>query len=105
MLAFWQTQWAEGFAGGIDIGNPETVVTGIARSYAATIEVLRQAVASGKNAIIVRETPFYSRGERAQIVYRNAPAPSKELIDKDPICAEHQSLSSVPVKIGAVERT
>jgi len=82
----WQSQRTDGDADGIYLGKPETVVTGIATSYAATVEVMRRAVASGKNTIICREAPFYSRGERAPIGYRNAPAPPKEVIENDPVC-------------------
>jgi len=90
----WQSQRPDGFADGVNIGNPETVVTGIVTSYAATVEVLRRAVASGRNTILCRETPFYSRGERAPTAYRNAPAPPKELTDKDSVCRFKQDLIS-----------
>jgi len=90
----WQSQRPDGFPDGIHIGKPETAVTGIVTTYAATVDVMRHAVASGKNTIICRETPFYSRGERAPIAYRNAPAPSKELTDKDPVCSFKQEFIS-----------
>src|SRR5689334_9402470 len=90
----WQSQRPDGFPDGIHIGNPETAVTGIVTTYAATVEVMHRAVAAGKNTIICRETPFYSRGERAPIAYRNAPAPPKELTDKDPVCGLKQEFIS-----------
>jgi putative NIF3 family GTP cyclohydrolase 1 type 2 len=41
-------------------GNPDTPVTGIATTFAATLDVLERAVASGKNFIISHEPTFYS---------------------------------------------
>ena len=82
----WQSQRPDGFPDGIHIGKPETAVTGIVTTYAPSVAVLERAVAAGKNTIICRETPFYSRGERLPIAYRNAPAPPKEVTDKDPVC-------------------
>ena len=80
----WQSQRADGFEDGIHMGRPDTVVTGIATTFTPTVDVLRRAVSSGKNAIVCRETPFYSRGERAPLFHRNGPAPAKELLDNDP---------------------
>jgi putative NIF3 family GTP cyclohydrolase 1 type 2 len=41
-------------------GNPDTKVTGIATTFAATLDVLERAAASGKNLIITHEPTFYS---------------------------------------------
>ena len=82
----WQSQRPDGFADGIHLGNSDTRVTGIVTTFTPTLEVLRRAVASGKNTIICRETPFYSRGERAPLFYRNGPAPSSELTENDAVC-------------------
>jgi putative NIF3 family GTP cyclohydrolase 1 type 2 len=79
----WQSQRADGFDDGIHMGRPDTVVTGIVTSFTPTFDVLKRAVASGKNTIVCRETPFYSRGERAPLFWRNGPPPPKELLDKD----------------------
>ena len=79
----WQSQRADGFGDGIHLGPPDTVVTGIATTFTPTVDVLKRAVASGKNTIICRETPFYSRGERAPLFWRNGPAPPQQLLDKD----------------------
>src|SRR2546426_4880470 len=79
----WQSQRADGFGDGIHLGSPDTVVTGIATTFTPTVDVLKRAVASGKNTIICRETPFYSRGERAPLFWRNGPAPPQQLLDKD----------------------
>jgi len=82
----WQSQRADGFADGIYSGNPDTSVTGIATTFTPTIDVLRQAVSSGKNTIICRETPFYSRGERAPLFWRSGAAPSTDLMESDSVC-------------------
>jgi len=42
-------------------GKPETEVTGIATTYAPSLEVLRKAVAARKNFLISRESPFWVR--------------------------------------------
>ena len=82
----WQSQRSDGFADGIHLGSSDTPITGIVTTFTPTLEVLRRAVASGKNTIICRETPFYSRGERAPLSYRNGPAPSNELTENDAVC-------------------
>src|SRR5581483_10330085 len=79
----WQSQRADGFGDGIHLGRPDTVVTGIATTFTPTVDVLKRAVASGKNTIICRETPFYSRGERAPLFWRSGPEPPQQLLEKD----------------------
>jgi putative NIF3 family GTP cyclohydrolase 1 type 2 len=79
----WQSQRADGFDEGIHMGSPDTVVTGIATTFTPTYEVLKRSITAGKNTIICRETPFYSRGERAPVAWRNGTAPPKELLEKD----------------------
>jgi len=90
----WQSQRSDGFSDGILLGSPDTVVTGIVTTYTPTVDVLRRAVASGKNTIICREAPFYSRGERAPLQWRNGPAPPKEIIDSDVVCRFKRELIS-----------
>jgi putative NIF3 family GTP cyclohydrolase 1 type 2 len=48
----------------VKAGNPETVVTGIATTFAATYDVLQRAAASGKNLIITHEPTFYNHLDR-----------------------------------------
>jgi putative NIF3 family GTP cyclohydrolase 1 type 2 len=43
-------------------GKRESEVKGIVITYAPSLEVLRKAVAAGKNMIITRESPFWARG-------------------------------------------
>ena len=81
----WQSQRSDGFSDGILAGSGDTAVAGIVTTFTPTLEVLRKAVNSGKNVVICREAPSYSRGERAPAFWRNGPAPSKELLDNDAV--------------------
>jgi putative NIF3 family GTP cyclohydrolase 1 type 2 len=90
----WQSQRSDGFSDGILLGSSQTKVTGIVTTFTPTLEVLRRAVSSGKNIIICREAPFYSRGERAPLFWRNGPEPPKELIDTDAVCRAKQEFIS-----------
>jgi len=90
----WQSQRSDGFSDGVLAGSDDATVTGVVTSFAPTIAVLRRAVASGKNTVICREAPFYSRGERAPLFWRNGPAPSKEMLDNDPVCRAKQEFIS-----------
>jgi putative NIF3 family GTP cyclohydrolase 1 type 2 len=42
-------------------GKPDTEVKGVVTTYAPSLEVMRKAVAAGKNMIISRESPFWAR--------------------------------------------
>lgn len=46
-------------------GNPDTLVTGIATSVMATLDVLRHAAAAGRNLIITHEPTFYTGADEA----------------------------------------
>jgi putative NIF3 family GTP cyclohydrolase 1 type 2 len=90
----WQSQESDGFSDGILFGSPGATVTGIVTTWTPTLDVLRKAVNSGKNVIICRQAPSYSRGERAPVAWRNAPAPSKEMLDNDPVWQAKQDFIS-----------
>ena len=90
----WQSQRSDGFSDGVLVGTADTTVTGVVTTFTPTLDVLRKAAASGKNTVICREAPFYSRGERAPLFWRNGPAPSKELVDNDPVCRAKQEFIS-----------
>ena len=81
----WQSLRADGYSDGLLMGSPDTEVTGIVTTFTPTLELLKRAVSSGKNAIICREAPFYSRGERFPLNWREGPAPPKELIENDSV--------------------
>lgn len=44
-------------------GDPSAEVKGIVTTYAPSIEVLKKAVASGKNMVISRESPYWARAK------------------------------------------
>lgn len=73
----WQSQRSDGFSDGILVGSGDTAVAGIVTTFTPTLKVLRKAVNSGKNVVICREAPSYSRGERAPLFWRNDPPYSK----------------------------
>ena len=82
----WQSQNAGAFSDTVLAGEPDTEVTGIVTTFAASVDVLRRAIAAGHNTIICREPPFFSHGEVAPIAYRSGPEPPKELMVKDAVC-------------------
>ncbi|MDQ6664593.1 MAG: Nif3-like dinuclear metal center hexameric protein [Acidobacteriota bacterium] len=45
-------------------GDPDTAVTGVATSFAATMDVLQRASASGKNLIVAHEPTFYNHQDK-----------------------------------------
>jgi putative NIF3 family GTP cyclohydrolase 1 type 2 len=55
----WQTQTVDTFK----IGDPETIVKGIATSFSATLDVCRRAHEGGKNLLIVHEPTFYNHND------------------------------------------
>ena len=52
--------WREKTVDTFKAGNPDTVVTGIATTVMATLDVLRQAVAAKRNLVITHEPTFYT---------------------------------------------
>src|SRR5688572_8194121 len=56
----WQADTADTFKA----GDPSTVVTGIATTSLATIDVMRRAVQAGANMIVTSGPTFYSRADR-----------------------------------------
>src|SRR4026209_143762 len=57
--------WREKTIDGFKAGEPATVVTGIATTVMATLDVLRRAAAAGQNLIITQEPVFYSANDEA----------------------------------------
>ena len=55
----WRTQTVDT----IKAGSPDTVVTGIATTMVATLDLLKHAAAAGRNFIVVHEPTFYSSAE------------------------------------------
>lgn len=56
------TGWKNSKADTFQAGRPDTEVTGIATTFAPSLDVLRRAVAARKNMIVGRESPFWDRG-------------------------------------------
>src|SRR6266852_9185936 len=52
--------WRETTVDAFKAGDPQTVVTGIATTVMATLPVLRQAAAAGRNLIVTFEPTFYN---------------------------------------------
>jgi hypothetical protein len=52
--------WRETTVDTFKAGNPQTIVTGIATTVMATLAVLRQAAAAGRNLIVTCEPTFYN---------------------------------------------
>lgn len=59
-------------------GDPSTVVTGVATTAMATLQVLRQAAQAGANLVITAEPTFYGRADT-----RTAPGPDPVLAAKN----------------------
>jgi len=55
--------WRDSSIDGFKAGTPDAIVTGIATSVVATVEVLRRAAASGRNLVVVQEPTFYTAVE------------------------------------------
>ena len=55
--------WRETTADTFKAGDPQTVVTGVATTVMATLGVLRQAAAAGRNLIVTYEPTFYSAND------------------------------------------
>lgn len=53
-------QWLKETVDTFKIGNPDTLVKGIATSFSGTLDLCQRAHAAGKNLIIVHEPTFYN---------------------------------------------
>ena len=58
----WKTQTVDTFKA----GNPEKLVTGIAVTMMATLDVLQRAAAKGENLVITHEPTFYNHLDRPE---------------------------------------
>ena len=81
----WQSQRAGGDSDTFLAGDPYTEVTGVITSWSPTVDILRHAIKLGHNTVISRQSPFYSHGEQQPVAYRSGAAPSKELLEADPV--------------------
>ena len=55
--------WRDTTVDGFKAGDPATVVTGVATTVMATLDVLRRAVAARQNLVITQEPTFYSAND------------------------------------------
>jgi putative NIF3 family GTP cyclohydrolase 1 type 2 len=55
--------WRDTTVDGFKAGDPATVVTGVATTVMATLDVLRRAVAARQNLVITQEPTFYSTND------------------------------------------
>jgi putative NIF3 family GTP cyclohydrolase 1 type 2 len=75
----WKTPTTDAF----QAGRPEVAVTGVVTTFAASFEVMRKAVASQKNMIVCRETPFWDRIS-APGGGRGRGGPTREALENNP---------------------
>jgi putative NIF3 family GTP cyclohydrolase 1 type 2 len=59
-------------------GNPDTAVTGIATTFAPTLDVLQRAAAAGKNLIIAHEPTFYNHLDKTNELESNTVLAAKQ---------------------------
>ena len=64
-------------------GSPAAKVSGIAATWAPSLEVLRRAVAAGKNMVVCKESPFWDRGAASENLRRNPTYQLKEKFIQD----------------------
>ena len=62
--------WKADTVDGLKVGDPSTVVTGVATTAMATLAVLQQAVKAGANVVISSQPTFYAKADT-----RTPPAP------------------------------
>jgi len=55
--------WRETSTDGFKAGTADAIVTGIATTVMATVDVLRRAASAGRNLVIVQEPTFYTAAE------------------------------------------
>lgn len=55
--------WRDKTVDGFKAGDPATVVTGVATTVMATLDVLRRAAAAGRNLVITQEPTFYTAAD------------------------------------------
>lgn len=73
--------WTDSLVDIFQIGQPQTIVSGIVTSYSPTIEVLQKAVKAKKNFIITQLPTFYQDGNHSSGTAR---LPIAEVFGNDP---------------------
>ena len=72
--------WADETVDTFKAGDSESVVTGIACTFMATVDVLKKAAKSGCNLVITHEPTYYNHLDK------------KELLEGDPVYAAKQAI-------------
>ena len=67
----------------IKAGSPDTPITGIATTFAATLDVLQRAAASGKNLIVTHEPTFYNHLDKTADLESDAVLAAKQAFIKE----------------------
>jgi putative NIF3 family GTP cyclohydrolase 1 type 2 len=76
--------WQQETVDTIKAGTPNTPVTGVATTFAATLDVLQRAAASGKNLVITHEPTFYSHQDETRDLQNDAVYQAKrDFIEKN----------------------
>jgi putative NIF3 family GTP cyclohydrolase 1 type 2 len=75
--------WREKTVDTMKTGSPDTLVNGIATSFGGALDVLRRAVASNKNLIIVHEPTFYSHEDITKDLNSEIYRIKQDFIDKN----------------------
>jgi len=75
----WRAETVDTFK----IGNPDTVVKGIATSFSGTLDVCQRMVASGKNLLIVHEPTFYNHTDDTKDLSSEVYKAKRDFIEKN----------------------
>lgn len=75
----WRAETVDTFK----IGNPDTVVKGIATSFSGTLDVCQRAIASGKNLLIVHEPTFYNHNDETKDLSGEVYQAKRSFIEKN----------------------
>ena len=88
-------------------GNRHSEVKGVVTTFAPSLEVLRKAVAGGKNMIIGRESPFWARAAAQARPGTGGPGPTQPFRGRRRENAKLHPVCSAPgyASIGLVQNT
>jgi putative NIF3 family GTP cyclohydrolase 1 type 2 len=75
----WRAETVDTFK----IGDPETVVKGIATSFSGTLDVCQRMVVSGKNLLIVHEPTFYNHTDDTKDLTSEVYKAKRDFIEKN----------------------
>lgn len=76
-------EWRKETVDTFKIGNPDTIVKGIATSFSATLDVCQRAHAAGKNLIIVHEPTFYNHNDETASLTGEVYETKRNFIEKN----------------------